>query len=96
VLLCLSTDGNGWWNDQYFNVRHWLLSLHNIAAHYGNRSLGTPNAVAFSLRNELRTHNKTRDQQVPEWYRYVALGVQALHRANNLSLVFVSVPELRL
>jgi hypothetical protein len=85
-----STDGNGWWNDQYFNVRHWLLSLHNIAAHYGNASVGTPNAVAFSLRNELRNNNKTREQQIPQWYRYVALGVEALHRANNLSLVFVS------
>jgi hypothetical protein len=85
-----STDGNGWWGDEYFNVTLWLESLHFIASHYGNTSLNISNAVAFSLRNELRNDVKNRSAQVSDWYTFVPQGVEVIHRANPTGLIFVS------
>jgi len=83
---CSTTDGNGWWNDKYFNVTEWLISLETISSHY---AITAPNAVAYSLRNELRS-DKTHDEQVIEWLQYVPMGMDALHKGNPNALIFVS------
>ena len=83
---CSNDDGNGWWNDRFFNVTEWLHSLQAISAHY---AAFAPNAVAFSLRNELRT-DKSREEQVTDWLQYVPQGIDALHRGNPDALIFVS------
>ena len=83
---CSTTDGNGWWNDRYFNVTEWLYSLHAISSHYASIA---PNAVAYSLRNELRT-DKPRADQVSDWLTYVPQGMDALHSGDPNALIFVS------
>ena len=85
---CSDTDGNGWWNDQYFNVSRWLYSLSAIAAHFNHPQFD--NVVAFSLRNELRTSTLTYQDQLRDWYQYVPLGLEALQRGNPSALKFVS------
>ena len=90
MWCCSYTDGNGWWGDQYFNVQSWVTALSAISTHYKNSSLNTPNAVAFSLRNELRNDVKSRAEQVIDWYQYVAMGIEAIHTASPSALVFVS------
>lgn len=83
---CSTTDGNGWWGDKYFNVTQWLHSLHTIARHYHTIA---PNAVAYSLRNELRS-DLSRERQIADWLTYVPQGIEALHSANPSALIFVS------
>ena len=83
---CSTTDGNGWWNDRYFNVTQWLYSLQSISAHYAKIA---PNAVAYSLRNELRT-DKSQADQVSDWLTYVPQGADALHAGDPNALIFVS------
>ena len=83
---CSTDDGNGWWNDAYFNVTEWLYSLQALSSHYAAIQ---PNAVAYSLRNELRT-DKPFEQQVADWLYYVPQGVDALHTGDPTALVFVS------
>ena len=83
---CSTSDGNGWWNDRYFNVTDWLYSLHTISSHYASIA---PNAIAYSLRNELRS-DKPQKQQVSEWLTYVPQGVEALHAGDPNALIFVS------
>ena len=83
---CSTTDGNGWWNDKYMNVTEWLHSLQTISAHYSKIA---PNAVAYSLRNELRT-DKSHSEQVSDWLKYVPQGADALHAGDPNALIFVS------
>ena len=83
---CGTTDGNGWWNDRYFNVSQWLYSLRAISSHYAAIA---PNAVAYSLRNELRS-DFPRSQQVSDWLTYVPQGLDAVHAGNPNALIFVS------
>lgn len=90
MWCCSYTDGNGWWNDEYFNVLDWFTSLNQIATHYADPATGTPNAVAFSLRNELRNNKMSRDDQVADWYKYVPVGIKAINTGNPNALIFIS------
>ena len=83
---CSTDDGNGWWNDTYFDVDQWLASLQSIASHYADLA---PNVVAFSLRNELRS-SKSREEQISDWLRYVPMGVDVVHASYPSALIFVS------
>ena len=83
---CSTTDGNGWWGDRYFNVSQWRHSLRAISQHYSSIA---PNAVAYSLRNELRS-DKSHTEQVSEWLYYVPMGIEALHLGDPNALIFVS------
>jgi len=68
---CSFTDGNGWFNDTYFDVDEWLQSLSLMATTFKDYS----NVVAFSLRNEFRydtsTRPKTQADLVSDWMQYV-------------------------
>ena len=88
MWCCSYTDGNGWWNDKYFNVEQWLYSLYTISRRYDSTEYA--NVVAFSLRNELRTNTHSYDEQLRDWYHYVPLGIEALHAGKPTSLKFIS------
>ena len=56
-------DGNGWFNKSHFDVNKWLSSLSSMALLLSQY----PNAVAFDLRNELRTNSLDRVSQISDW-----------------------------
>jgi len=88
MWCCSYTDGNGWWNDKYFDPNQWLLSLLTISSRYNDDVY--PNAVAFSLRNELRTDTHSHADQLSDWYNYVPQGIEALHKGKPSALKFIS------
>lgn len=64
---CSSSDGNGFFGDQYFDPDLWIKGLTRMAALFR----GVANVVGMSLRNELRGHR----QNANDWFRYIGLWV---------------------
>ncbi|PIA51564.1 hypothetical protein AQUCO_01100428v1 [Aquilegia coerulea] len=79
---CSRTDGNGFFGDQYFDPQVWIQALTKMAIMFKS----TKNVVGMSLRNELRGMK----QNIPDWYRYMTEGAEAVHRANQNVLVILS------
>ncbi|CAI8591890.1 unnamed protein product [Vicia faba] len=79
---CDDKDGNGFFDDKYFDPKEWLEGLSNVA----NRVKGKPQVVAIGLRNELRGPKQNQNN----WYKYMSQGVTTVHNANPNVLVFVS------
>ncbi|XP_059445883.1 glycosyl hydrolase 5 family protein-like [Corylus avellana] len=79
---CSSSDGNGFFGDQYFNPDLWIQGLTRMATIFN----GVPNVIGMSLRNELRGPR----QNVKDWYRYMQGGAEAVHSANPDVLVILS------
>ncbi|KAL3817356.1 hypothetical protein ACHAXA_004482 [Cyclostephanos tholiformis] len=71
---CSFTDGNGWFNEGHFDVTSWISSLSSMASLLSRY----PSAVAFDLRNELRTNVHGRARQISDWMRYFSQGINAL------------------
>jgi endoglucanase len=79
-------DGNGWFNKSHFDVNKWLSSLSSMALLLSQY----PNAVAFDLRNELRTNSLDRVSQISDWMKYIPQGMNIIHNAKPDALIFVS------
>ncbi|KAL3498922.1 hypothetical protein ACH5RR_041654 [Cinchona calisaya] len=79
---CGYDDGNGFFGDALFDPVEWLQGLGTVAELYKD----SPNVVAMSMRNELRGPH----QNTNEWYQYITLGAEAIHRGNPSLLVIVS------
>tara|TARA_R110002060_G_scaffold20312_7_gene27649 strand:+ start:286 stop:1590 length:1305 start_codon:yes stop_codon:yes gene_type:complete len=90
IWCCSGDDGNGWFDDTYFDVRKWRRSLRYMAK-YAKKNW--PAATALSLRNELRevsnpvanaTYGWTR------WYDEMTAAAADVHDANPDALIFLS------
>ncbi|XP_028776529.1 glycosyl hydrolase 5 family protein-like [Neltuma alba] len=79
---CGSTDGNGFFGDEHFDPDLWVQGLTKMATLFR----GVPHVVAMSLRNELRGPR----QNVPDWFKYMQRGAEAVHSANPDVLVILS------
>lgn len=79
---CSDDDGNGFFNDQYFNPDEWIQGLTKMATLFK----GVPNVIGMSLRNELRGSR----QNPKDWYMYMQNGAEAVHKANGDVLVILS------
>ncbi|KAF7834474.1 glycosyl hydrolase 5 family protein-like [Senna tora] len=79
---CGNTDGNGFFGDEFFDPNLWIEGLTKMATIFR----GVPNVVGMSLRNELRGPK----QNVPDWFRYMPKGAEAVHAANPEVLVILS------
>lgn len=79
---CSSSDGNGFFGDQYFDPNLWIKGLKKMATLFK----GNPYVVGMSLRNELRGPR----QNSPDWYRYMQRGAETVHGANPNVLVILS------
>ncbi|KAE9587787.1 hypothetical protein Lal_00022038 [Lupinus albus] len=79
---CANNDGNGFFGDKYFDPDLWIKGLSIMADLFK----GVSNVVGMSLRNELRGPK----QNVPDWYRYMQKGAEAVHAANPNVLVILS------
>lgn len=79
---CNSKDGNGFFWDEFFNPNDWITGLTRMATMFS----GVPNVIGMSLRNELRGPK----ENVPDWYRYMQMGAEAVHKANPNVLVILS------
>ncbi|CAL0327975.1 unnamed protein product [Lupinus luteus] len=79
---CGNNDGNGFFGDIYFDPDLWIKGLSKMADMFK----GVSNVVGMSMRNELRGPK----QNVPDWYRYMPKGAEAVHAANPNVLVILS------
>ncbi|KAK4256639.1 hypothetical protein QN277_006339 [Acacia crassicarpa] len=79
---CSSADGNGFFGDEHFDPDLWVEGLTKMATLFR----GVPHVVAMSLRNELRGPR----QNVPDWFKYMQKGAEAVHAANPDVLVILS------
>ncbi|KNA25696.1 hypothetical protein SOVF_003190 [Spinacia oleracea] len=79
---CSSSDGNGFFGDQYFDPELWISGLTKMATLFQDN----PNVIGMSLRNELRGPK----QNANDWYRYMQKGAEAVHVANPNVLVILS------
>ncbi|CAN6228564.1 unnamed protein product [Urochloa humidicola] len=79
---CSNTDGNGFFGDTYFDPDVWVQGLETMADTFA----AFPNVVGMSLRNELRGPR----QNANDWYKYMQLGAEAVHKANPRVLVILS------
>ncbi|KAI9170594.1 LOW QUALITY PROTEIN: Glycosyl hydrolase 5 family protein [Paramyrothecium foliicola] len=66
VWCCSGTDGNGWFEDTYFDVAKWKRSLDFMTKH---AKKNWPAATAHSLRNELRPVESS-DNATYGWSRW--------------------------
>jgi len=58
---CGNSDGNGFFNDNFFNPDQWILGLTKMATLFK----GVTTVVGMSLRNELRGSK----QNANDWYK---------------------------
>ncbi|KAG6479992.1 hypothetical protein ZIOFF_063469 [Zingiber officinale] len=79
---CSRTDGNGFFGDTYFDPNVWVEGLNYMATLFGSHK----NVIGMSLRNELRGPR----QNVEDWFKYMAMGAEAVHAANKDVLVILS------
>ncbi|KAL3301649.1 glycoside hydrolase family 5 protein [Colletotrichum asianum] len=80
MWCCSHTDGNGWFEDVYFNTTHWRRGLSYVA----NWARDHPNIVSMSLRNEVR-ESWNRTDLYYNWDTLVgnfSAGANAIHEAN--------------
>jgi hypothetical protein len=86
IWCCGFDDGNGWFNDEFFEPTAWQESLVGVAKLMGN----LPNVVALDLRNELRTDQHKRNEQIDDFMHYIPDAINAILNGNKDLLVFVS------
>ncbi|KAJ4832362.1 hypothetical protein Tsubulata_002165 [Turnera subulata] len=79
---CSESDGNGFFNDQYFDPEEWQNGLTTVA----KRFRGKLQVIGIGMRNELRGPQGNVD----DWYRYVPEAAKQIHKANPDVLVFMS------
>ncbi|THF94374.1 glycosyl hydrolase 5 family protein-like [Camellia sinensis] len=79
---CDENDGNGFFGDEYFDPSEWSQGLSMVAKEYK----GIPTVVAMSMRNELRGPRQNED----DWYKYIEMGAEAIHKENPDVLVIIS------
>ncbi|XP_051151164.1 glycosyl hydrolase 5 family protein-like [Andrographis paniculata] len=79
---CADADGNGFFNDRFFDPHEWLQGLSAVATSYKNN----PWVVGISLRNELRGPN----QNESDWYKYMEEGAETIHVISRNLLVIIS------
>ncbi|ONK58283.1 uncharacterized protein A4U43_C09F10580 [Asparagus officinalis] len=79
---CNYHDGDGFFGDEFFNPKDWISGLTKMAEMFKEDY----NVVGMSLRNELRGPR----QNVPDWYKYMQMGAEAVHKANPNVLVILS------
>ncbi|MCL7042544.1 hypothetical protein MKW94_018705 [Papaver nudicaule] len=79
---CGDGDGNGFFGDKFFDPNEWQQGLSIVA----NRFKGKPQVVGMSMRNELRGPRQNKQ----DWYRYVRLGGETIHKLNPKLLVIIS------
>ncbi|OTB00591.1 glycoside hydrolase family 5 protein [Hypoxylon sp. CI-4A] len=88
---CSPLDGNAWWGDELFDVDNWSRGLSFMATH----GKAWSNLMSMSLRNELRqpldnfTFAST-NYNWENWYTYIKQGSDAIHKANEDVLIFLS------
>ncbi|KAG4440078.1 hypothetical protein IFR05_004421 [Cadophora sp. M221] len=90
VWCCNPTDGNGWFDDIYFDVRKWRRSLKYMAK-YAKKNW--PAATALSLRNELRQVSNPIANATygwSRWYDQMTAAAEEVHAANPEALIFLS------
>ncbi|CAN0841178.1 Glycosyl hydrolase 5 family protein [Linum grandiflorum] len=80
MWCCAEKDGNGFFGDEYFDPKEWLLGLTTLARRY----LYKPQVVGMGLRNELRGHRQDEDT----WRKYITLAGKAIHAENPNVLIF--------
>jgi endoglucanase len=77
---CSHTDGNGWFDDVYFDVSRW----HRGMAYVASWAKKHPNVVSMSLHNELR-ESWNRTDLYYDWMTLVGnmtAGADSIHNAN--------------
>ncbi|CAN1778348.1 Glycosyl hydrolase 5 family protein [Linum perenne] len=80
MWCCAEKDGNGFFGDEYFDPKEWLVGLTTLARRY----LFKPQVVGMGLRNELRGDR----QNEATWRKYVTLAGSAIHAVNPNLLIF--------
>ncbi|GMH58630.1 hypothetical protein TrLO_g10916 [Triparma laevis f. longispina] len=84
---CSLDDGNGWFNDEYFNVGEWQDSLAQMA----ELMIDIPSVIGLDLRNELRNSlNLDRETLTSQFMEYVPPAIQTVQSANPEVLTLVS------
>ncbi|KAL8938839.1 MAG: hypothetical protein Q9216_003678 [Gyalolechia sp. 2 TL-2023] len=84
---CNMDDGNGWFNDEHFDVERWMRALGFMAEH----GKSWRNLVSIGLRNELRESKHWMDgYSWSEWYDSMTAAASAVHKANPDLLIFFS------
>ncbi|GLJ13227.1 hypothetical protein SUGI_0208150 [Cryptomeria japonica] len=79
---CSNSDGNGFFGDKDFKPDVWIKGLTTVASTFN----GTSQVVGMSLRNELRGPKQNQN----DWYKYMQMGAEAVHKANPDVLVILS------
>ncbi|KAE9605429.1 putative cellulase [Lupinus albus] len=79
---CSNDDGNGFFNDKYFDPQEWIQGLTLAAKHFASNSA----VVAQSLRNELRGPRQNEN----DWYNYMSQAAVEIHKQNPNILVVIS------
>ncbi|CAL1375208.1 unnamed protein product [Linum trigynum] len=80
MWCCREKDGNGFFGDEYFDPKEWLLGLTVLARRYVYK----PQVIGMGLRNELRGERQSEST----WRKYVTLAGNAIHVANPNVLIF--------
>ncbi|KAK7203043.1 glycoside hydrolase superfamily [Myxozyma melibiosi] len=87
-MWCCSTDGNGWFNDTYFDIDNWLRGWKYMASH-GKKWKAL---ASVGLRNELRA--AVSEYALPinfeVWTEYMTKAAEVVHHANSDVLIFFS------
>ncbi|KAH9313810.1 hypothetical protein KI387_022437, partial [Taxus chinensis] len=83
---CGNSDGNGFFGDKDFRPDVWIKGLTTVASTFN----GSSQVVGMSLRNELRGPRQNQN----DWYKYMQMGAEAVHKANPAVLVILSGIEL--
>ncbi|KAM5385729.1 hypothetical protein ACJZ2D_000928 [Fusarium nematophilum] len=89
IWCCSPDDGNGWFDDTYFDVVKWKRSLAFMAKHAKRH---WPAATAHSLRNELRpvTSPANATYGWTRWYDEMTEAGSIVHAADPDALVIYS------
>ncbi|KAH7362391.1 cellulase family protein [Plectosphaerella cucumerina] len=89
VWCCNPDDGNGWFDDTYFDVAKWKRSLDFMARHAREH---WPAATAHSLRNELRIVNSPANDTYgwTRWYDEMTDAAAIVNAADPDALVIYS------
>ncbi|KAL9948962.1 hypothetical protein D7B24_009491 [Verticillium nonalfalfae] len=89
VWCCSPDDGNGWFDDTYFDVVKWKRSLDFMTRH---AKQNWPAATAHSLRNELRIVNSAANDTYgwSRWYDEMTDAAAIVNAADPDALVIYS------
>ncbi|KAF2270001.1 glycoside hydrolase [Lojkania enalia] len=83
---CGENDGNGWFGEEYFDVKKWIRGWSYITKHVKN----WPTFASAGLRNELRNANNAEPVDWYTWYVHMTSAANAVHEADPDALIFFS------